>query len=87
MGAKTLSVFVSKQERERRGKIVFWGFKQGDLWFPALFMQTYSIMSAAVQAQTLTVLLLLPLEHLNRITKQFRLIVTVDWTEKPEQTI
>lgn len=88
MGAKTLSVFVSKQEREReKGKDRVLGFKQGDLWFPALFMQTYSIMSAAVQAQTLTVLLLLPLEHLNRITKQFRLIVTLDWTEKPEHTI
>lgn len=87
MSAKTLSVFVSKQERERRGKIVFWGFKQGDLWFPALFMQTYSIMSAAVQAQTLTVLLLLLLEHLNRIAKQLRLTVTLDWTEKPEHTI
>jgi len=47
-------------------------------------MQTYSIMSAAVQAQTLTVLLL---EHLNRITKQFHLTVTLDWTEKPEHTI
>lgn len=65
---------------------MFWGYKQRDLWFPALFMQTYSIMSAAVQAQTQTVLLLLPLEHLNRITKQFRLTVTLDWTEKPENT-
>lgn len=76
LGAKTLSVFVSKQGREtKKGKMLFWGFKQGDLWFPGLFMQTYSIMSAAVQAQTLTVL---PLEHLNRITKHFRLTVTLD---------
>lgn len=42
-------------------------------------------MSAAVQAQTLTVLL--QMEHLNRITKQFGLTVTLDWTEKAKHTI
>ncbi len=60
MDPKTLSGFVWRGLREReKGKDRVLGFKQGDLWFSALFMQTYSIMSAAVQAQTLTVLLLL----------------------------